>query len=77
MIIGSVFINNKTQAVRLPVRSRFPEQVKKVMVRIVGNDRILSPIDNSWDSFFKSKEQVSDDFMQQRASQQQSEREEF
>ncbi len=75
MALGSVFENNRTQAVRLPVETRFPAGVKKVIVRVVGLDRIISPINNAWDSFFLSKEGVSDDFMAERASQDQSERE--
>lgn len=77
MNIGSVFKNNRTQAVRLPVESRFPENVKKVVVRVVGQDRILSPLTNSWDSFFLSEDGVTDDFMKERASQEQAERESF
>ena len=77
MSTGSVFINNRTQAVRLPADTRFPDEIKQVTVRVVGKDRILSPIDSSWDSFFLSKERVTDDFMKERASQEQSEREEF
>jgi len=77
MSIGSVFVNNRTQAVRLPADTRFPEAIKKVTVRVVGPDRILSPVDKSWDSFFLSTERVSDDFMEQRASQEQPERESF
>jgi len=77
MSIGSVFVNNRTQAVRLPADTRFPDTIKKVSVRVVGQDRILSPIDKSWDSFFLSDSRVSDDFMEQRASQEQQERESF
>jgi antitoxin VapB len=77
MAIGTVFENNRTQAVRLPVETRFPEGVKKVVVRVIGLDRIISPACNTWDSFFLSKESVSDDFMTERASQNQSEREPF
>jgi antitoxin VapB len=77
MNFGSVFKNNRTQAVRLPVESRFPENVKKVVVRVVGQDRILSPLTNTWDSFFLSEDGVTDDFMTERASQDQSERESF
>jgi len=77
MDVGTVFVNNRTQAVRLPVDSRFPENVKKVVVRVVGKDRILSPVENTWDSFFLSENGVSDDFMTERASQEQSERESF
>lgn len=75
MSIGSVFVNNRTQAVRLPAESRFPVEVKKVMVRVVGHDRVLSPIDKTWNSFFLSEERVTDDFMTERASQDQDERE--
>lgn len=75
MPIGSVFENNRTQAVRLPLETRFPDGVKKVTVRVVGQDRILTPFENTWDSFFESKDRVSDDFMVERASQKQPERE--
>ena len=77
MAIGSVFVNNRTQAVRLPVETRFPDDVKKVTVRVLGKDRVLSPVESSWDSFFLSDQRVTDDFMTQRASQEQREREAF
>ncbi len=77
MSTGSVFVNNRTQAVRMPADTRFPDDVKQVNVRIVGKDRVLSPVDSTWDSFFLSKKRVSDDFMEERASQEQSEREAF
>ncbi len=74
---GSVFLSNRTQAVRLPVEARFPEQVKRVNVRVLRNERILTPIENTWDSFFLSENSVSDDFINERATQTQSEREAF
>lgn len=77
MSIGSIFVNNRTQAVRLPADKRFPEDVKHVNVRIVGRDRILSPAENTWDSFFLSRENATDDFMSERASQEQPDREAF
>ncbi len=77
MSTGSVFINNRTQSVRLPAESRFPDNIKKVSVRVLGQDRILSPIENTWDSFFLASKHVSDDFMAERATQEQSEREAF
>ena len=77
MDTGTVFKNNNTQAVRLPVEARFPEDVKKVVVRVVGKDRILTPVANSWDSFFLQSTAVTDDFMTERASQEQQEREAF
>jgi antitoxin VapB len=39
MQTGSVFINNRTQAVRLPVGTRFPDGIKKVVVRVVGKEQ--------------------------------------
>lgn len=77
MDTGTVFKNNNTQAVRLPVEARFPDDVKKVVVRVVGKDRILTPVANSWDSFFLQGTSVTDDFMTERASQEQQEREAF
>jgi len=69
MAIRSVFVNNRTQAVRLPAETRFSDEVKKVVVRVVGHDRIPSPVDKAWDSFFLSEETVTDDFIEARATQ--------
>ena len=66
MHTGSIFLNNRTQAVRLPADSRFPDNVKKGLVRKIGKDRVLSPVENTWDSFFMSKQSVTVDFMQER-----------
>lgn len=74
---GTVFENNRTQSVRLPVNTRFPSDVKKVTVRVVGKERVLSPVENTWDSFFLGDQAVSDDFMDSRSSQIQTERESF
>lgn len=75
MATSSVFTNNRTQAVRLPVELRLPEGVRKVDVRARGNERIISPLGQTWGSFFLDGPQVSDDFLQERASQNQTERE--
>lgn len=75
MSIGTVFINNRTQAVRLPLDVRLPEGVHKVEVRARGHERIITPLGQSWDSFFLGGPAVSDDFMAERASQHQPERE--
>lgn len=77
MATGSVFVNNRTQAVRLPAEARFPEDVKKVSVRVQGVDRILSPADKTWDSFFLGDSSVTEDFLTERATQNQTERESF
>ncbi|MBI5889738.1 MAG: antitoxin [Nitrosomonadales bacterium] len=74
MSISTVFTNNRTQAVRLPAEMRFPDSVKKVEVRSKGQERIISPATSSWDSFFLGPATVTEDFMSERASQDQSER---
>ena len=73
--ITTVFTNNRSQAVRLPAEARLPDDVKKVIVRIRGRDRIITPIENTWDNFFLSGPSVSDDFMNERGVQKQAERE--
>lgn len=78
MINTTVFENNKTQAVRLPVPVRFPNSVKKVVIRSIGKERIISPIENTWDSFFLTPETLtSDDFLSERAEQTEVSRESF
>ncbi|MEY4299722.1 MAG: hypothetical protein RIR25_958 [Verrucomicrobiota bacterium] len=74
MSIGTVFVNNRTQAVRLPLDVRFPEGVHKVEIRVKGQERIIAPLGQTWDSFFLGGPRVSDDFLPERASQPQSER---
>lgn len=75
MSITSVFTNNRSQAVRLPAELRLPDGVKKVRVRARGVDRIISPVGCTWDEFFRNGPRASDDFMVERATQQQPERE--
>lgn len=74
---AAIFMTNKSQAVRLPANVRFADNVKKVIVRVVGNERILTPIEQTWDSFFFAENQVSDDFMPEREVAYQTEREEL
>ena len=72
MSTTTVFTNNRSQAVRLPAEARFPDSVKKVQVRVVGADRVISPVEQSWDSFFHPEAQgavVTEDFMTERAAQ--------
>lgn len=67
MAKGYIFENNGAQAVQLPDEMRFPSAVRQVLVRVVGCDRILSPTDRSWDSFFQSDSEVTEDFMTERS----------
>lgn len=75
MTTSTVFTNNRTQAVRLPAELRFPDSVKKVNIRVVGQERVIAPAEQTWDSFFLGAQTASEDFMVERASQQQGERE--
>ena len=79
MSSSTVFTNNRSQAVRLPAETRFPASVKKVDVRVVGADRIISPAQSVWDSFFfgetADRLRVTADFMVERATQSQAARE--
>ena len=75
MATTTVFTNNRSQAVRLPSELRLPDNVKRVKIRAVGNERIISPVDQTWDSFFLDGPKVTTDFMSKRAAQAQPERE--
>ncbi|MDY0274102.1 MAG: type II toxin-antitoxin system VapB family antitoxin [Desulfomicrobium sp.] len=77
MHTGQVFEDDSTQMVRMPVGARFAHDVKKVLVRKVGHERILTPVNHIWDNFFMAQEGVSDDFLPERANQHQCDREEF
>ena len=75
MAITTVFTNNRSQAIRLPAELRLPDSVKRVDVRARGCERIITPLGQTWDSFFLNGLQAADDFMETRASQNQPERE--
>lgn len=59
---GAIFKSNRSQAVRLPKSVALPDDVKRVDVVAVGRTRILTPVGESWDSWFDG-EGVSPDFM--------------
>lgn len=75
MTATTVFINNRSQAIRLPAELRLPDRVKRVDVRARGCERIIAPLGQTWDSFFLDGPQVADDFLEVRASQNQPDRE--
>lgn len=75
--ITTVFTNNRTQAVRLPAEARLPDDVKKVVVRIRGRERIITPLENTWDSFFLNGPSVTDDYLDERGVQKASNREDL
>lgn len=78
MSSSTVFTNNRSQAVRLPADARLPPHVKRVEVRVRGLERVIVPAGHGWDSFFADDSpRVSDDFLPERATQEQPPREGF
>ena len=69
MTTTTVFISNRTQAVRLPAEVRLPAGVTHVDVRVRGQERIIAPLGHTWDSFFIGGPEATDDFLTERASQ--------
>ena len=72
-----LFLSNRSQAVRIPAELRLPDSVKEVEVRACGQERIIAPLGRSWDSFFLDGPRVTDDFLPERASQEQADRDAF
>ncbi len=61
----SVFLSNRSQAVRLPKAVALPEDVKRVEIIAIGRTRLITPAGESWDSWFEGNS-VTDDFMSER-----------
>jgi antitoxin VapB len=55
--------NNRAQVVTIPLEYRFPEGMKEVFIRRVGEDVVLSPRPTDWSGFLASDVRVSDDFI--------------
>ena len=48
----SLFLSNRSQAVRLPKAVAFAEEVREVVIVPDGPRRIIAPADAAWDDFF-------------------------
>ena len=66
MARSTVFISNRSQAVRLPKAVAFPEGVHQVEVIRLGNARLITPVGQRWDEFFVNGPPASQDFMSER-----------
>ena len=55
-----VFMNGRSQAVRLPKEFRF--DTDRVAIRREGRHVVLSPIFNDWDDYFRNSTPLPDDF---------------
>jgi len=58
---AKIFMNNRSQAVRLPKEFRF--DTDEVYIRREGEDVILSPRPADWGSYFENRVVASPDFM--------------
>jgi antitoxin VapB len=65
MIRTRVFLNDGTQAVRLPKPVALDDNVHQVTVVVVGRARVIAPVGESWDSWFNGPG-VTPDFMPER-----------
>ena len=64
MKTARIFLNGRSQAVRLPKEFRFSG--KDVYINKVGNMVVLLPKDDPWAPLISSLNQFTDDFMQTR-----------
>jgi antitoxin VapB len=72
----TLFMSNRSQAVRLPKAVAMPSDVKRVDVVAIGRARIITPAGETWDSWFEG-ESVTGDFMSDREQLADQERESF
>lgn len=62
--IAKIFMNGRSQAIRLPKEFRF--ECDEVYVRRVGPDVVISSKKPTWDEFFNQKSAFDDDFLRNR-----------
>lgn len=62
---AKLFMNGRSQAVRLPKGFRF--EGEEVFVKKVGDAVVLLPRSDSWRTLYEGLESFSEDFMQERA----------
>ena len=66
MARSTVFMTNRSQAVRLPRAVAFPNGVHQVEIIKLGHSRLVTPVGRRWDEFFVNGPRASDDFMSER-----------
>ncbi len=77
MATSTVFISNRSQAVRLPKAVAFPDDVHKVDVLKIGLARVIVPQGKRWDDLFLTGPRATDDFFSVREEPALDEREPF
>ncbi len=63
MLSSKVFTSGNSQAIRLPKEYQVDD--KELFIQKIGNTIILFPKKNPWESFERSLNEFSDDFMQE------------
>ncbi len=71
--IAKIFMNGRSQAVRLPKEYRF--DTDEVYITRQGENIVISPKKITWDEFFNSKPAFDDDFLNDRQDSQPQDRE--
>jgi antitoxin VapB len=66
MTRSTVFISNRSQAVRLPKAVAFPGDVHEVEIIKVGRSRVISPVGQRWEDLFENGPRASEEFMCER-----------
>jgi antitoxin VapB len=77
MASSTLFVSNRTQAVRLPKAVAFPEDVHRVDILRVGRSRVIIPQGQRWDDLFLNGPFVSEDFLTGREQPEAEKREPF
>jgi antitoxin VapB len=72
---STVFISNRSQAVRLPKPVAFPDDVHQVDIVKIGRSRVITPHGGRWDDLFLNGPRLTDDFPDQRRQPKAEERE--
>ena len=75
MQTAKIFINGRSQAVRLPKDFRFSG--KDVFIKKIGKIVVLLPKDDPWSSLVNSLDQFTDEFMDSRDQPNQNPRDKF
>ncbi len=74
---STVFISNRSQAVRLPKAVAFPEDVHHVDILKIGRSRVIVPQGRRWDDLFLNGPRLTNDFPGERREPETEEREPF
>jgi antitoxin VapB len=75
MQTAKIFINGRSQAVRLPKEYRLKGE--DVYIKKIGNIVMLIPKDTPWSSLINSLDQFTDDYMENRSQPAQKNRKNF